>query len=162
MENFKTLPKDIENLEKKLNELKEVKMEVEQDEKGGRAENEEKADKNENIKEVKEEEKNEKEKSDKENIKKNCDDPNKKKEIKDLENQIERYKNLIIENEKLIERKKDINTKINEIIENIYNLKTLRKKYLGIDYQNNEYYYFISVPNKIYTKNKKRKEWGYV
>ena len=75
--------------------------------------------------------------------------------------QIERYKSMITENEKLIERKKDINNKISEIIEKIKNLKTLRKKYLGIDYQSNEYYYFISVPDKIYTKNKKKKEWGY-
>lgn len=85
------------------------------------------------------------------------DDKNKKKEIKELETQIDRYKSILIENEKLIERKKDINVKIAEIIDKIYNLKTLRKKYLGIDYQSNEYYYFIFVPNKIYTKNKKKK-----
>ena len=156
MENFKTLSKDIENLEKQLSELKlkeNNKMEIEKEEK------DEKNEKNEeNLKkdEIKVDDKNEKE-----NNKNDIDNINKKKEIKELEIQIDRYKSILIENDKLIERKKEINNKINEIIESIYNLKTLRKKYLGIDYQNNEYYYFISVPNKIYTKNKKRKEWGY-
>ena len=156
MENFKTLSKDIENLEKQLSELKlkeNNKMEIEKEEK------DEKNEKNEeNLKkdEIKVDDKNEKE-----NNKNDRDNINKKKEIKELEIQIDRYKSILIENDKLIERKKEINNKINEIIESIYNLKTLRKKYLGIDYQNNEYYYFISVPNKIYTKNKKRKEWGY-
>ena len=156
MENFKTLSKDIENLEKQLSELKlkeNNKMEIEKEEK------DEKNEKNEeNLKkdEIKVDDKNEKE-----NNKNDIDNINRKKEIKELEIQIDRYKSILIENDKLIERKKEINNKINEIIESIYNLKTLRKKYLGIDYQNNEYYYFISVPNKIYTKNKKRKEWGY-
>ena len=40
-------------------------------------------------------------------------------------------------------------------------MKTLRKKYLGIDYQNNEYYYFLSGENKIYIKNRKKEEWAY-
>ena len=159
MENFKTLSKDIENLEKQLSELKlkeNNKMEIEKEEK---AEKEEKNEKNEeNLKkdEIKVDDKNEKE-----NNKNDIDNINKKKEIKELEIQIDRYKSILIENDKLIERKKEINNKINEIIKSINNLKTLRKKYLGIDYQNNEYYYFISVPNKIYTKNKKIKEWGY-
>ena len=152
MENFKTLGKEIENLEKKLNDLKgNNNMEIEKEEKNEKEE----------IK-IEEEEKNQKDK--KEIIKNDnnvIDEQNKKKDIKELETQIDRYKSILIENDKLIERKKEINNKINEIIESIYNLKTLRKKYLGIDYQNNEYYYFISVPNKIYTKNKKRKEWGY-
>ena len=168
MENFKTLPKEIENLEKKLTELKGEgqPMQLEdhdhvqnvQDPIGSIS----KANSCENLEKIEkievDEEKNEKENN---NINNNNEEENKKKEIKELETQIERYKSILIENDKLIERKKDINIKINEIIESIYNLKTLRKKYLGIDYQNNEYYYFISVPNKIYTKNKKKKEWGY-
>ena len=152
MENFKTLSTDIENLEKKLKELKGEgdKMEVEK----------EKVDSNNNQNEQNNENLEEKEKEN--NMNMNIEeDKNKKKEIKELETQIDRYKSILIENEKLIERKKDINVKIAEIIEKIYNLKTLRKKYLGIDYQSNEYYYFISVPNKIYTKNKKKEEWGY-
>ena len=152
MENFKTLGKEIENLEKKLIDLKgNNNMEIDKNEKNEKEE----------IK-IEEEEKNQKDK--KEIIKNDnnvTDEQNKKKDIKELETQIDRYKSILIENDKLIERKKEINNKINEIIDSIYNLKTLRKKYLGIDYQNNEYYYFISVPNKIYTKNKKRKEWGY-
>jgi hypothetical protein len=40
-------------------------------------------------------------------------------------------------------------------------LKTLRKKYLGIDYQGNEYYYFITGEGVIYTKNRKREEWAF-
>ena len=152
MENFKTLEKEIENLEKILNDLKgNNNMGIEKEEK-------------EEIKkeEINKDEMNQKDKNDKTNNDNNdIDDQNKKKDIKELETQINRYKSILIENDKLIERKKEINNKINEIIESIYNLKTLRKKYLGIDYQNNEYYYFISVPNKIYTKNKKRKEWGY-
>jgi len=152
MENFKTLSTDIENLEKKLKELKGEgdKMEVEK----------EKVDSNNDQNEQNNENLEEKEKEN--NMNMNIEeDKNKKKEIKELETQIDRYKSILIENEKLIERKKDINVKIAEIIEKIYNLKTLRKKYLGIDYQSNEYYYFISVPNKIYTKNKKKEEWGY-
>ena len=148
MENFKTLPKDIEDLENKLKELKEAKIQI-----GN--ENEEKKEEN---KIEKEEEKNQQEnnnKTDEDN------ELNKKKEIQELETQIEKYKSILTENDKLIERKKEINTKIKEIIENIYNLKTIRKKYLGIDYQNNEYYYFVSVPDKIFIKNKKRKEWAY-
>ena len=159
MENFKTLSKDIENLEKQLSELKlkeNNKMEIEKEEKDEKNEKNEKNEENLKKDEIKVDDKNEKE-----NNKNDRDNINKKKEIKELEIQIDRYKSILIENDKLIERKKEINNKINEIIESIYNLKTLRKKYLGIDYQNNEYYYFISVPNKIYTKNKKRKEWGY-
>ena len=152
MENFKTLSTDIENLEKKLKELKGEgdKIEVEKEKEKGESNN----DKNEqNIENLEEKEN---------NMNMNIeDDKNKKKEIKELETQIDRYKSILIENEKLIERKKDINVKIAEIIDKIYNLKTLRKKYLGIDYQSNEYYYFIFVPNKIYTKNKKKEEWGY-
>ena len=154
MENFKTLSTDIENLAKKLKELKGEgdKMEVEK----------EKVDSNNDQNEQNNENLEEKEKENNMNMNMNIeDDKNKKKEIKELETQIDRYKSILIENEKLIERKKDINVKIAEIIEKIYNLKTLRKKYLGIDYQSNEYYYFISVPNKIYTKNKKKEEWGY-
>ena len=155
MENFKNLPKEIENMEKKIEGLKgnnkmELDNELKGDNKNGIIED--------NTKE-KEEEKNEK--GNNINNINNLDDSNKKKEIQELETQIERYKSILTENEKLIERKKEINIKINEIIEKIYNLKTLRKKYLGIDYQSNEYYYFTSVPNKIYTKNKKKKEWGY-
>jgi len=152
MENFKTLSTDIENLEKKLKELKGEgdKMEVEKEK--IESNNDQNEQNNENLEEK------EKENNMNMNIE---DDKNKKKEIKELETQIDRYKSILIENEKLIERKKDINVKISEIIEKIYNLKTLRKKYLGIDYQSNEYYYFISVPNKIYTKNKKKEEWGY-
>ena len=154
MENFKTLSSDIENLEKKLKELKGEgdKMEVEK----------EKVDNNYDQNEQNNENLEEKEKENNMNMNMNIEeDKNKKKEIKELETQIDRYKSILIENEKLIERKKDINVKIAEIIEKIYNLKTLRKKYLGIDYQSNEYYYFFSVPNKIYTKNKKKEEWGY-
>ena len=159
MENFKTLSKDIENLEKQLSELKlkeNNKMEIEKEEKAEKEEKNEKNEENVKKEDIKVDDKNEKE-----NNKNDIDNINRKKEIKELEIQIDRYKSILIENDKLIERKKEINNKINEIIESIYNLKTLRKKYLGIDYQNNEYYYFISVPNKIYTKNKKRKEWGY-
>ena len=148
MENFKTLPKEIGNLEKKLSELKQNKIKVDVEKEKGESKNEG------NNKILKEEEKNRDIKNEEENAKK-------KKEIQELERQIERYKSILIEDEKLIERKKEINTKISEIFEKIYNLKTLRKKYLGIDYQNNEYYYFISSPNKIYVKNKKIKEWGY-
>ena len=153
LENFKTLPKEIENLEKTINELKgNSNMEIEKEEKNeNKKENNEEETQNE---ENKDEDKNEKNKNDN-------NEQNKKKEIKELETQIDKYKSILIENDKLIERKKEINNKINEIIEAIYNIKTLRKKYLGIDYQNNEYYYFISVPHKIYTKNKKKKEWGY-
>ena len=143
MENFKTLPNEIENLQKKLNELKGIKTD----------ENNEKNKTENNDELLKEEEKN--------SEIKNIENQNKKKEIQELETQIERYKSILKENEKLIERKKEINTKISEIFEKIYNLKTLRKKYLGIDYQSNEYYYFISVPNIIYIKNKKNKEWGF-
>ena len=158
MENFKTLSTDIENLEKKLRELKGEgdKMEVEKEKvvNNNDFKNEQNNENNENLKEMEKEKEN--------NMNMNIeDDKNKKKEIKELETQIDRYKSILIENEKLIERKKDINVKIAEIIEKIYNLKTLRKKYLGIDYQSNEYYYFFSVPNKIYTKNKKKEEWSY-
>ena len=156
MENFKTLSTDIENLEKKLKELKgegdKMEMEEEKVENNNDLKNDQNNKNNENLEEM------EKENNMNMNIE---DDKNKKKEIKELETQIDRYKSILIENEKLIERKKDINVKIAEIIEKIYNLKTLRKKYLGIDYQSNEYYYFISVPNKIYTKNKKKEEWSY-
>ena len=156
MENFKTLSTDIENLEKKLKELKgegdKMEMEEEKVENNNDLKNDQNNKNNENLEEM------EKENNMNMNIE---DDKNKKKEIKELETQIDRYKSILIENEKLIERKKDINVKIAEIIEKIYNLKTLRKKYLGIDYQSNEYYYFISVPTKIYTKNKKKEEWGY-
>ena len=150
MENFKTLPKEIEILENKLKELKEQKMDIEKENEGN--ENEEK-----NNKE-REEEKSKQENNNKEN---DINNINKEKQIQELESQIEKYKNILNENEKLLEKKKEINNKITEIIENIYNLKTLRKKYLGIDYQNNEYYYFTSVPDNIFTKNKKRKEWAY-
>ena len=73
--------------------------------------------------------------------------------------EINRMKNIMNENEKLLEKKVEINGQINDTIEKIYNLKTLRKKYLGIDYQGNEYYYFITGEGVIYTKNRKREEW---
>ena len=84
-----------------------------------------------------------------------------KKEKEETENDISRMKSIMSENEKLIEKKKEINNQINETIEKIYNLKTLRKKYLGIDYQGNEYYYFITGEGVIYTKNRKKEEWAY-
>ena len=84
-----------------------------------------------------------------------------KKEKEETENEINRMKNILNENEKLIEKKKEINGQINDTIEKIYNLKTLRKKYLGIDYQGNEYYYFITGEGVIYTKNRKREEWAF-
>ena len=84
-----------------------------------------------------------------------------KKEKEETESQINRMKSLMSENEKLIEKKKELNGQINETIEKIYNLKTLRKKYLGIDYQGNEYYYFITGEGVIYLKNRKREEWAY-
>ena len=82
-----------------------------------------------------------------------------KKEKEETANEINRMKNILNENEKLLEKKKEINGQINDTIEKIYNLKTLRKKYLGIDYQGNEYYYFITGEGVIYTKNRKREEW---
>ena len=84
-----------------------------------------------------------------------------KKEKEETENDISRMKSIMSENEKLIEKKKEINNQINETIEKIYNLKTLRKKYLGIDYRGNEYYYFITGEGVIYTKNRKKEEWAY-
>ena len=84
-----------------------------------------------------------------------------KKEKEEAEKEINRMKSIMNENEKLIEKKKEINGQINDTIEKIYNLKTLRKKYLGIDYQGNEYYYFITGEGVIYTKNRKRAEWAY-
>ena len=103
MENFKTLPNEIENLQKKLNELKGIKTD----------ENNEKNKTENNDELLKEEEKN--------SEIKNIENQNKKKEIQELETQIERYKSILKENEKLIERKKEINTKISEIFEKIYN-----------------------------------------
>jgi len=58
-------------------------------------------------------------------------------------------------------KKQEINNQINDTIEKIYNLKTLRKKYLGIDYKGNEYYYFITGEGVIYTKNRKKEEWAF-
>ena len=84
-----------------------------------------------------------------------------KKEKEETANEINRMKNILNENEKLLEKKKEINGQINDTIEKIYNLKTLRKKYLGIDYQGNEYYYFITGERVIYTENRKREEWCY-
>ena len=84
-----------------------------------------------------------------------------KKEKEEAEKEINRMKSIMNENEKLIEKKKEINGQINDTIEKIYNLKTLRKKYLGIDYQGNEYYYFITGEGVIYIKNRKRAEWAY-
>ena len=84
-----------------------------------------------------------------------------KKEKEETEKEINRMKSILSENEKLIEKKKEINGQINDTIEKIYNLKTLRKKYLGIDYQGNEYYYFITGEGVIYTKNRKREEWAF-
>jgi len=81
------------------------------------------------------------------------------KEKEDTMIEITRMKNIMNENEKLLEKKVEINGQINDTIEKIYNLKTLRKKYLGIDYQGNEYYYFITGEGVIYTKNRKREEW---
>ena len=84
-----------------------------------------------------------------------------RKEKEEIESQINQMKNIMEENNKLIEKKKDINGQINDTIEKIYNLKTLRKKYLGIDYSGNEYYYFITGEGVIYTKNRKKEEWAY-
>ena len=70
-------------------------------------------------------------------------------------------KNLLMENDKLNEKKEEITKDINDTIEKIYNLKTLRKKYLGIDYKGNEYYYFITGEGVIYTKNRKKEEWAF-
>ena len=84
-----------------------------------------------------------------------------KKEKEETEKEMNRMKSILSENEKLIEKKKEINGQINDTIEKIYNLKTLRKKYLGIDYQGNEYYYFITGEGVIYTKNRKREEWAF-
>ena len=84
-----------------------------------------------------------------------------RKEKEEIESQINQMKNIMEENNKLVEKKKDINGQINDTIEKIYNLKTLRKKYLGIDYSGNEYYYFITGEGVIYTKNRKKEEWAY-
>ena len=177
MENFKILPKEIENLEKKLSELKGAPMEIENNGQKTESKNptgnnqnadlEMKALSTEKIIEIKMEEKNgsEKEKENSNNINSSNnmsnDEEKKKNEIKEIETQIAKYKSILTENDQLIERKKEIGVQMNEIIDKIYNLKTLRKKYVGIDYQNNEYYYFISAPNRIYIKNKKKNEWGY-
>ena len=83
------------------------------------------------------------------------------KEKDDNEKQINRMKSIKKEYDTLSEKKKEISGQISTTIEKIYNLKTLRKKYLGIDYQNNEYYYFLSGENKIYIKNRKKEEWAY-
>ena len=83
------------------------------------------------------------------------------KEKEETEKQINRMKSIKVEYDTLTEKKKEISKQISDVIEKIYNLKTLRKKYLGIDYQNNEYYYFISGENKIYIKNRKKEEWAY-
>ena len=84
-----------------------------------------------------------------------------RKEKEETIAEINRMKSLFSENEKLTEKKKEINNQINDIIEKIYNLKTLRKKYLGIDYRGNEYYYFITGEGVIYTKNRKKEEWAF-
>jgi hypothetical protein len=147
MENFKTLSTDIENLEKKLKELKGEGDKIEVEKEKAESNNDDKLEQNNEILKETEKESNM-------NIE---DDKNKKKEIKELETQIDRYKSILIENEKLIERKKDINVKIAEIIDKIYNLKTLRKKYLGIDYQSNEYYYFFLLQIKYIPKTRKKK-----
>ena len=123
MEDFNTLSNDIENKERRFEEIK-------QDELVNNNLTEEEA----NIR---------------------------KKEKEETEKEINRMKSILSENEKLIEKKKEINGQINDTIEKIYNLKTLRKKYLGIDYQGNEYYYFITGEGVIYTKNRKREEWAF-
>ena len=84
-----------------------------------------------------------------------------RKEKEDTISEINRMKSLFQENEQLNEKKQEINNQINDTIEKIYNLKTLRKKYLGIDYQGNEYYYFITGEGVIYTKNRKKEEWAF-
>ena len=84
-----------------------------------------------------------------------------RKEKEEVESQINQMKSLMEENNKSLEKKKEINGQINDTIEKIYNLKTLRKKYLGIDYRGNEYYYFITGEGVIYTKNRKKEEWAY-
>jgi len=84
-----------------------------------------------------------------------------RKEKEETANEINRMKNLLMENDKLNEKKEEITKDINDTIEKIYNLKTLRKKYLGIDYKGNEYYYFITGEGVIYTKNRKKEEWAF-
>ena len=84
-----------------------------------------------------------------------------RKEKEETISEINRMKSLFTENEQLNEKKKEINNQINDTIEKIYNLKTLRKKYLGIDYKGNEYYYFITGEGVIYTKNRKKEEWAF-
>ena len=84
-----------------------------------------------------------------------------RKEKEETISEINRMKSLFTENEQLNEKKQEINNQINDIIEKIYNLKTLRKKYLGIDYKGNEYYYFITGEGVIYTKNRKKEEWAF-
>ena len=143
MENFETLGNEVENLEKNLQILKDSQMKVEEEGK-----------KEEVIEQVENGVKVGGEKKKEENN-------TQLKEIEELEKKINGYKNLIEEFNKLTEKKKDLKIKLDEIIDKIYDLKTLRKKYLGIDYQNNEYYYFSYEKNKIYIKNKKSEEWGY-
>ena len=84
-----------------------------------------------------------------------------RKEKEETISEINRMKSLFTENEQLNEKKREINNQINDTIEKIYNLKTLRKKYLGIDYKGNEYYYFITGEGVIYTKNRKKEEWAF-
>ena len=84
-----------------------------------------------------------------------------RKEKEETISEINRMKSLFTENEQLNEKKQEINNQINDTIEKIYNLKTLRKKYLGIDYKGNEYYYFITGEGVIYTKNRKKEEWAF-
>ena len=84
-----------------------------------------------------------------------------RKEKEETMSEINRMKSLFTENEQLNEKKQEINNQINDTIEKIYNLKTLRKKYLGIDYKGNEYYYFITGEGVIYTKNRKKEEWAF-
>ena len=123
MEDFSTLKTDIENKERRLEEIKQDEL-----------------------------------------INKNLtpeEEVIRRKEKEETISEINRIKSLFTENQQLNEKKQEINNQINDTIEKIYNLKTLRKKYLGIDYKGNEYYYFITGEGVIYTKNRKKEEWAF-
>ena len=90
----------------------------------------------------------------------NTDIENKERRLEEIK-QDELINNNLTPEEEVIRKKQEINNQINDTIEKIYNLKTLRKKYLGIDYKGNEYYYFITGEGVIYTKNRKKEEWAF-
>lgn len=71
---------------------------------------------------------------------------------RELEQEREKYKSIIKEAEEIDNVRNKINTRLEKISNEIYQIPTINKKLLGKDGLKNEYYFYPWINNKLYVK----------